>query len=449
MAKDKEKVMPVSPWARTSRILGMGMRLAASEAKDKIFRPKDKANEPKSEGSVAKLRLRQVQQFVDTLSQLKGGAMKMGQLLSLELSDILPPEICEILSQLHADASPMPFRQVDRILLKAWGQERYEKVGRITQVPIAAASIGQVHKAILEDRELAIKIQYPGVSRSLDSDIGMLKKLLSTMFTLAGKKIPLDDLADEIRKTLKSEADYKLEAQSLQEFAKLLEGDSRFQLPQVLSDYSTRNILTMTFMQGIPVRKWLQQKPKKAEILWLTECLIELVLAEFFTFGLVQTDPNYGNFLINQADGGQLQLILLDFGSIRRYPKSFRKLIRHILSLIVDKTDQDLLLEECIKAKLIDPRESPQTMNLFLAMLENIGCIFRNENQPFHFNNPTYLQTMRESAWNFMQTVQYSAPAKQLIFLNRKLGGIFHILKEANGSCDLNFYWQKIMEKDI
>lgn len=444
MSKTTGKV-PKGMLHRASKIVGLGLRMAAREASNQLAKRSAGASKDEAKGSRFELNLRHVSGLVDVLSELKGGAMKLGQLISLEFSDVLPPEMVELLSRLHANVPALPGVAIKKILRKELGEERFGAISDFSEEPVAAASIGQVHSGWVDGKKVAIKIQYPGISRSIDSDVRLLQRLMSVLFAASGKSINLDDVSDEIRQTLKREADYRREAQSISDFG-ALGSEPHYRLPTVLPEFSSKRVLTMTFMEGISVRAWLTGHPGPDDINWFCHAMLNLVLTEFFRLGIVQTDPNYGNFLV---DPQHRKIILLDFGATSRYSKKFRQEIRSVLDAVIAGGTRESILSRCIEWGLLDPRESPETRAVFSDMLENIGAIFRPGQQPFRFNDLEYLRRIRESAWAFVRSVRYSAPKKQIIFLNRKLGGIYHILKDAGGSCDLHHYWREVMAMEI
>jgi predicted unusual protein kinase regulating ubiquinone biosynthesis (AarF/ABC1/UbiB family) len=171
--------------------------------------------------------------LAEQLANLRGAAMKMGQLLSMDAGDLLPPQLSEILARLRADAQAMPRRQLEGVLVKAWGKDWQRLFADFSWQPLAAASIGQVHRATtLDGRHLALKIQYPGVARSIDSDVDNVATLLR-IARLLPDGINLAPLLHEAKRQLKAEADYLKEAGHLRHFGELLADDDDFVVPSV------------------------------------------------------------------------------------------------------------------------------------------------------------------------------------------------------------------------
>jgi len=215
--------------------------------------------------------------------------MKIGQLLSLETGELLPPVLSETLSRLRDSAHVMPLGQVAQVLNHAWGENWDRRFHRFSFTPIAAASIGQVHKAILrEGQHVAVKIQYPGIRESIDSDIDNVGTLLR-LTGLLGDDFDLSALLNEGKRELHLEADCLEEARFIERFQDLLSDDHRFQLPTVFKDLTTPKVLTMSHLDGEPIDVLLEMEQKLRDS--ADSVLLELGLFEVFRWGLVQTDP--------------------------------------------------------------------------------------------------------------------------------------------------------------
>ncbi len=256
-----------------------------------------------------------LRRVADTLAQMRGAAMKMGQLISMDTGDTLPPELAEILARLRADADFMPPKQLRAGLNDAWGTGWHTKFKRFDVRPVAAASIGQVHQAVLKDgTHLAIKVQYPGISRSIDSDVSNLGRLLR-LSGLLPKGFDLGPYLEEARAQLREEADYAAEAAHLEHFSTLLKGSDDFTLPVFYPPLSTETVLAMSFVPSVPIETLGDATAEKRNR--TVTRLIRLMLRELFEFGVMQTDPNFANYRIENDSG---RIVLLDFGATRALP---------------------------------------------------------------------------------------------------------------------------------
>lgn len=272
-----------------------------------------------------------IARITDQLARMRGAAMKIGQLVSMDGGDVLPPELAQIMARLRSDAHVMPPKQLKSVLAAQWPAGWLQSFQRFDVTPIAAASIGQVHRARLRDgRDLAIKLQYPGVAQSIDSDVKNVGALIR-MSGLVPSGFDLSPYLDEARRQLHEETDYLREGQQMQRFRDLLQGDDRFTVPDLVPDWTTPAILAMTYAPGRPIDTLAGAD--QAIRNRVTRDLIDLVLAELFQHGWMQTDPNFANYLYD-ADGDRV--VLLDFGAARQIAPDvitlFRSLIRAGLS---------------------------------------------------------------------------------------------------------------------
>ncbi len=255
---------------------------------------------------------RNMRRVADQLAKMRGAAMKLGQLVSMDTGDVLPPELAEIMARLRSDAHFMPPAQLKTVLGAAWPADWQRRFKRFDVRPIAAASIGQVHRAQTRDgRDLAIKVQYPGVARSIDSDVANVGALIRASGLLP-KGFALGPYLDEARRQLHEETDYALEARHLQSFADILAGDARFVVPGFEANWSTGEILAMEYVAAQPI-----ETVETADEQTRTKVaydLIDLTLSELFTHGVMQTDPNFANYRYDPTRG---KIVLLDFGATR------------------------------------------------------------------------------------------------------------------------------------
>ena len=253
-----------------------------------------------------------VTRVADQLAQMRGAAMKIGQLMSMDSGEILPPELAQIMARLRDDAHFMPPSQLKQVLNAEWPKGWLQAFETFDVRPIAAASIGQVHRAKLKDgRDLAIKVQYPGVAKSIDSDVANVGALMRVSGLLP-KGFELGPYLDAAREQLHEETDYAREGACLNRFGALLSDSSEFGVPELFADWCTPNILAMSFVEGVPIEQTADQPQETRD--QIAERLIELTLRELFAFGVMQTDPNFANYLYDANAG---RIVLLDFGATR------------------------------------------------------------------------------------------------------------------------------------
>ncbi|MDP5308166.1 ABC1 kinase family protein [Paracoccus spongiarum] len=358
------------------------------------------------------------------LSQMRGAAMKLGQLMSMEAGDLLPPDLAQVMARLRDQASHMPPGQLKQVLAAAYGADFVHRFRRFQTRPVAAASIGQVHRATaLDGRDLAIKLQYPGIAASIDSDLANVAALIR-MSGLLPRGFDLAPLIDEARGQLRAEADYAQEARAMSRFADLLAGDDGFAVPRPAADLCAPGVLAMDFMAGEPVET-LAGAPQALRDR-LAERLIALTLREIFAFGLLQSDPNFANFRWNGANG---RIVLLDFGAVREVPGALVGRLRALLGAGLAE-GQGLgggpdLAEAAGAAGYLDPAMSAADRDRLLDMMRLAFAPFRTA-EPFDFaasNLPAQLRDMTLVHARDRDGVHL--PPIDLIFVQRKVAGLF------------------------
>jgi predicted unusual protein kinase regulating ubiquinone biosynthesis (AarF/ABC1/UbiB family) len=231
------------------------------------------------------------------LAHMRGAAMKLGQLLSMESSHVLPPEFAEALAVLRASADIMPQTQVKRIMGRAYGKGWEQRFAEFEYEPAASASIGQVHRAVASDgRVMALKIQYPGVAKSIDSDVDNLAMFLN-MARILPRELDVSDIIDEAKRQLRQEADYLTEATNLERYGALLADDERFVVPRVHRDFSTHRVLAMDWVEGEPLDQLIRDDVAQEIRDGIAVAIQDLTFRELYEFRFMQTDPNFANYL--------------------------------------------------------------------------------------------------------------------------------------------------------
>lgn len=417
----------------------MAARVAGHELAQQVGRRIARSAERVGASEVAR-RVEQARIIADSLAQLRGAAMKAGQLLSLDAGDFLPPEALEVLRRLQDDAQPVDFGTVREVLVEELGEEGVARLDGLSPSAAAAASIGQVHRARVDGRAVAVKVQFPGVAESIPSDLAVLRRMTEALMTVSGRRVPVEALFEELEVTLVLEADYRHEASCLSEVRQRLGSDRRFIVPEVVTELSERRVLTMDWLDGESFGAWMQRGPSRTERESVARALLDLYCREFFEWGLVQTDPNPGNFLV--MDGARLGL--LDFGATRRYPEDFREAYVSMLRRIGGGRDQEIL-SAGLDFELLDPREGEEARAAFVEMMRAATHPFSARVQPFRFQAPDYHAWTRRVVVRFLNSLRFTPPPRHLIFLHRKLGGLFNILRRLDLEMDLTPYWDRMV----
>jgi len=355
---------------------------------------------------------------VDTLKNLRGAAMKFGQLLSLDETVILSPDLAAIFAQLQSSGYSMTPSQLKKVLNHNWGDDWLKHFKYFDVRPFAAASIGQVHKATLKSGEVvAIKVQFPGVKQSIDSDLATLKFIMKTSGMLP-ENFPLEHYLSQCGDLLKRETNYDLEAENINLFSGFLNGSKVIHVPKVYNELSTDQTLTMSFLEGRELSNIMQFDQSARDEISLN--LIELLFNEIFNFKMVQTDPNLANFLLNR--GGK-SICILDFGACCRVSENTYRLYKELLSVALSL---DL---NCIKSFLQEKNFIPQETSMAgTKFLENIISVTINElskDETFDFQKSKVFQLIVQENLNlYFDLIPSSVLGSDFIFIQRKIFGL-------------------------
>ncbi|PVX29227.1 ABC1 kinase family protein [Sphingomonas pokkalii] len=354
----------------------------------------------------------------EQLSQLRGAAMKLGQMISLDAGDVLPEELTQILARLRDRAHHMPPAQLQQVLAREWGGDWRRRFALFEAQPIAAASIGQVHRARLPDgRTVAIKVQYPGVRQSIDADVDNVAALLR-LSGLLPKGLDIAPLLAEAKRQLHDEADYRREAAMMTRYADHLAGDDRYLVPRPIAEFSTENVLAMDYIAARPIEV-LEPEPQEIRDR-VTTALIDLVLRELFEFAFIQTDPNFANYRYQPETG---RLVLLDFGAAMPVPPSlsvgYRLLLRSGLN-----ADRAGVRAAALDLGFFSPAalaRHPQ------AIARMIGLILAQTDRAadFDFADRGFLQAVRGEGMTMVEDrAIWHIPPADTLFVQRKVSGM-------------------------
>ena len=356
--------------------------------------------------------------ITEQLASMRGAAMKMGQLVSMEAGDLLPPEMAQIMGHLRSDAHRMPPKQLKQVLTRGYGPDFLKRFKRFDVHPIAAASIGQVHRAVAQDgRDMALKIQYPGVRDAIDADVANVATLLRFSGLLPAG-LDIAPLLDEARKQLHEEADYAREGAHLQRFSTLLHGDPDFAVPTFHEDYSTRDILAMDFMPSQPIEV-LEDRDQAVRDRAMSR-LTRLFLRELFDWGLVQTDPNFANY---RYDVAQDRIVLLDFGAARAFDEDIVARFRALLRAGLDR-DSDAI-ERAMEGLGYISASTPLSQREIILRMANKALPLVTA-ETFDFGDTSFIAGMRDEGMALSLEEGYAEiPPIDALFLQRKMAGLF------------------------
>lgn len=366
------------------------------------------------------------ERLAERLSHLRGAALKLGQMLSMDGEDLLTPEFSRVLGSLRNQARVMPLGQLAEVLEGELGRDWNRAFARFSFTPIAAASIGQVHAATLADgRQVAVKVQYPGVKESIDSDIDNLARLVR--FTgLLPAGIDLDPLISEARRQLREEADYRAEARALGDYRDRLgcaraPGLAGLWVPDVVPELCAERVLTLEFAEGFPVEELAQPRYPQSLRDRVAARLSALVLAELFALHRMQTDPNFANFLY---DPGADRLVLLDFGAVRPVSASLAEGYRS-MALAAVAGDRDAVREAALGLGYLGRETNPPLADALAELILLAGEPLRAPGV-YDFGDTDLFERVSRLGETLVRGRGFNrTPPPETLFLHRKMVGTF------------------------
>lgn len=380
-------------------------------------------------------------QVADKLARMRGAAMKLGQLLSMDTGTLLPPELSAVLARLQAQGMIMPKTQLLSALESNWGEDWMDRFSYFSFDPVAAASIGQVHEARTHDGEhLAVKVQFPGVRQSIDADIDNVLGLLRVSGLLP-KGLDIAPLVDEARRQLKREADYHVEAESLAKFRDLLlcsPSASQFLIPDVNLAYSSQDILSMSFIQGESLEAWIGSSDERAAL--QLGRMLELFFTELLQFNLMQTDPNPANFHVSTETG---QLILYDFGAVRAFGVKFVANYRAAIDAAVAE-DREVLLNALSTLGFfnqgVDVSNRELILDIFILAAEPL-----RSDKPYNFGASELAMRIQQKALSASRDPNaWHTPPADVLFLHRKMAGLYLTAAKFRATVDVAAIYRKV-----
>ena len=427
-APRKSKAIPSSRLSRVSRLGALAGKIAGSvvtQGAGQLLKGEKPAL------SSLLLTPKNVSNIANQLASMRGAAMKLGQLISMDTGDFLPPELAAIMGRLREDADPMPKSQLVDTLNHAWGDNWQDSLLYFSFAPIAAASIGQVHKAITMDgKMLAIKVQYPGVKKSINSDVDNVATLIK-LTGLVPKSLDIAPLLEEAKQQLHQEADYHREAAMLTRYREHLGNNNDFVIPERFSALTTPTVLAMDFIEADSLDTLLNE-PQETRDRIMTS-LMTLFFKEVFEFTLIQSDPNLANY---KYKVDTKQLVLLDFGATREVPKHLSEQYKALLNSAASN-DKEGMLAAALAIGLVDESHSQTQISAVLDIGMEACESIRSE-VPYDFGNSDLIARLHDKGMALtMQHDFWHTPPVDALFIHRKLGGLFLLAKRLGARVNM------------
>jgi predicted unusual protein kinase regulating ubiquinone biosynthesis (AarF/ABC1/UbiB family) len=366
---------------------------------------------------------RMAEGIVDTLGDLKGAVMKVGQIAS-QTQDFLPKEFSNALQKLQKEAPPMPFDIIREQIETELGQPVAELFEYLDEKSYAAASIGQVHRARMHNgAEVIVKVQYPGVDESCDSDLKQLRLALRLGGLLKMPKDSVDQLFAEIRVRLKEELDYENEARNIGLFRELHKNDGWIKIPSVIDSHSSRKVLTMELVEGDHISEVTPERYDQDTINLIGHRIFTMMADELFRHRCIHGDPHAGNFAF-RPDGS---IVLYDFGCIKKLKpeivESYRKALLSALEKDYAALDKHLI---ALGARV---ESQPAVDDAYYAMWRDILIKPFQGNQPYNFADADIHKDVAAKTTTVFKYLDYFKPPVESIFIDRMIAGHYWMMK--------------------
>ena len=384
-----------------------------------------------------------------SLGEMKGAAMKIGQALSFVDVTLIPEEYRNALSILQSEAPSMPLDAVERVVADELGAPPNEIFTWFSPQPIAAASIGQVHMAHLGDREIVVKVQYPGVARAVEADLRNAA-LLSTVARLGQRMlgglvgdIDVRALIDEVRDRVTEELDYRIEADNQRTFAALFRGDPDIHIPAVLPELSTRRVLCSDYVDAMRWSAALRE-PQEQRDQW-GQAIAKFVHTSTLRHGIVNVDTHPGNYLFHE-DG---HVTFLDFGCVVRFTPAQLERVRGLVrALFID--DDDQILDALVTMGMLQDRDGFKPDALLAPMRRSVQAL--HAPQPFRYSRELLAEIIAESmklriGADELRLLRRLDCPKEYVLLGRSSLGLESVLAHLEAAVDFNKVFDDLLSQ--
>ncbi|PQV50310.1 putative unusual protein kinase regulating ubiquinone biosynthesis (AarF/ABC1/UbiB family) [Jejuia pallidilutea] len=414
--------IPTSKIQRATKLVSTGAKVGVNYLKyygDKIVKTPEEAKE--------RLNKNNASDIYDGLKQLKGSALKVAQMLSMEKS-ILPQAYVEKFSLAQFSVPPLSPPLVIKTFKKYFGKHPDELFDTFNATSVNAASIGQVHIATKNGKKLAVKIQYPGVAESIASDLAMVKPVAMSMFNIKGKDS--DKYFKEVEYKLVEETNYILEVQQSKEISKACAHINNLKFPEYYEDLSSERIITMDYMHGEHLSEFAAHNTDTEKAHKLGQALWDFYMYQIHNLKKVHADPHPGNFLISEKG----ELIALDFGCMKSIPQEFYTPYFE-LARPENINNNAYFVEKLHELEILRDDDSEAEKTFFTSMFHEMLSLFT---QPFHqetfdFSDATFFGKIAELGERYSKSTDLkkmngNRGSKHFIYINRTFFGLYNLM---------------------
>ena len=395
------------------------------------------SSEEEKEKKRKKAMAEQAQYLVSEIGKLKGSIVKIGQMMALYGEHFLPEEITQALNTLNNQTVALAWPAIKTHLQEQLGSKLDELT--IDHEPIGTASLAQVHRATRKSDglELVLKIQYPGVAEAIDSDMNLFRNMLK-LTRMVPQTREFDQWFDEVREMMHREVDYDIEAATTRRFAARLKDDPRYIVPEIVDEFCAKKVLCMTFERGVPVNSPVMLSLPQERRNQLGEASLEIAVRELFEWGEMQTDPNFGNYLVRLGNGDDVKdkIVLLDFGAIRQFDENLLTVARNLIHAGYNH-NKDEMVKAMTGYEFFDAMPEsikPGMADVFLIATEAFSCPANNPDMPtgvmdeqdrYDWKKSQLHSRVMQQAAQSMASRYFSVPPKEFMFISRKFIGAY------------------------
>ena len=418
--------IPTGKIERASKLISTGAKIGVNYLKyygEKITKTEDEAK--------GNLNKNNASDIYDGLKELKGSALKVAQMLSME-KNILPAAYVEKFSLSQFQVPPLSAPLVAKIFKNYFGKKPTELFDRFNPDSSNAASIGQVHKAWKDGKELAVKIQYPGVSDSISSDLAMVKPIAMKMFNIKGKNS--DQYFKEVEDKLLEETDYELELQQSLEIRKSCENLPNLDFPNYYPDLSNGKIITMDWMHGKHLSTFCEANKNPELANKVGQSLWDFYMFQIHSLRKVHADPHPGNFLV--SDDGTL--VAIDFGCMKSIPEDFY-FPYFDLSVRENLENKAFFDQKLLELEIIREDDSPEEKEFFTQIFYELLYLFTTpfQQENFDFSDNAFFEAIADLGQKYAKNTQMKGRnanrgSKHFIYMNRTFFGLYSLMHDIN-----------------
>ena len=418
--------IPQTKIQRAGKLLKIGAQVGKNYAKyvgNRIILSEDDARN--------KLNSANATNIYDGLSELKGSALKMAQMMSLD-DGLLPKEFVEKFSLAQFSVPPLSGPLARKVFRKNMGRNPEQVFSSFERESSYAASIGKVHLAEIDGNKVAVKIQYPGVAQSIISDLKLVKPIALRMLKLKNDEV--EEYFEEVQQKLLEETNYELEKENLEEARDLSSVLPNIVIPKIYDSYSGKSVLTMEWMEGLHLSEFSKQQVSLEERNLIAQSLWDFYLFHIHNYKKVHADPHPGNFKVNP----QNELVVLDFGCMKDIPQDFYNSFFKLADL--KNVHDDCVFEEVLKElDIITENDNAKAIETIKSTFKKMLCIINKpfQYEKFDFSDPAYYQELLILGNELkndetLKSLNGKRGSKHFVYVNRTLIGLLGLMNSLN-----------------